>query len=96
MRTKLKQDAPEEAAALQAVVVELTGYCCQSRCAYFLVDSSDRDLLAWAHMMLDETASADTWHGRDESRRRRPAGVADGTSAHADVSESARSHAYEP
>jgi energy-coupling factor transporter ATP-binding protein EcfA2 len=40
----LKQDAPEEAAALQAVVVELTEFCRQSRRAYFLVDSSDREL----------------------------------------------------
>jgi hypothetical protein len=40
----LKRDAPELAAELRALVVDLTGFCRQTQCAYFLVDAQDREL----------------------------------------------------
>ena len=40
----LKRDAPELAALLRALVVDLTEFCRQTQCAYFLVDAQDREL----------------------------------------------------
>jgi hypothetical protein len=40
----LKEDAPEEAAALHRLVMELTEFCRWSQRAYFLVDSQDAEL----------------------------------------------------
>jgi hypothetical protein len=40
----LRKDAPDLAAALRALVVDLTEFCRQSQCAYFLVDAQDREL----------------------------------------------------
>jgi hypothetical protein len=40
----LKRDAPELAAALRALVVDLTEFCRQTQCAYFLIDAQDREL----------------------------------------------------
>jgi hypothetical protein len=40
----LRVDAPEEAAGLQSLVVDLTEFCRRSKRAYFLVDSADSEL----------------------------------------------------
>jgi energy-coupling factor transporter ATP-binding protein EcfA2 len=40
----LKKDAPDLAAALRKLVVDLTEFCRQSKCAYFLIDAQDREL----------------------------------------------------
>jgi hypothetical protein len=40
----LKEDAPEEVASLQALVLDLTEFCRRSKRAYFLVDSGDAEL----------------------------------------------------
>ena len=40
----LKEDAPEEVASLQSLVVDLTEFCRRSKRAYFLVDSGDAEL----------------------------------------------------
>ncbi len=40
----LKEDAPEEVASLQSLVVDLTEFCRRSKRAYFLVDSADSEL----------------------------------------------------
>jgi hypothetical protein len=40
----MKRDAPELAARLRALVVNLTEFCRQTQCAYFLIDAQDRQL----------------------------------------------------
>lgn len=41
----MEHDAPERAAQSRALIVELTEFCRASKCAYFLVDAADRDLV---------------------------------------------------